>query len=125
MYATPSSNFSLLGLLPSYCKWINMGPPIGWRWVCRTGGGGGEKIIMPKGWSPYNVSGFGALGVAQQQNQELIDMAAAATTKPSDIGTPPITNGGFDIMQFLTDNWIWIAIAVAGVLIFPRILKKR
>lgn len=92
------------------CRWIYMGQEMGYRWVC------GENFA-PGG----NLRGLGRFGALDPTAV----LATPAIQKGVNEVVPPITNGGFDIMQFLTDNWIWIAAGLAAVVILPMILKKK
>lgn len=69
-----NQSLSGLGKAPSGCRWINMGPPLGWVWVCFGGGG----------YSVYKQDGT-LLGVSSQQlpycdelaNQNIFDQVIA------------------------------------------------
>ena len=111
MYQTPASRYSTLGLQTSGCRWIYMnGQPI---WTCR--GGGGERLRYP------GVFGFGAAEPAQPMPLPVVNTYNGEKKKEESV----VTNGGFDIMQFITDNWIWLAVGVLGVILLPKLLKKR
>lgn len=109
---TASPGFPLLnglGRESSNCRWIWMGEQLGYRWVCFKG-----------------LDGLGAAARAcPAGDQKCIDATVNTGLDDTQIVPPPGTNGSFDIMKFVTDNWMWLAIGAAGLILIPMLIKKR
>lgn len=93
--------------------------PRGWTWnqqgnFCeQTSGGGSNRIkrIMP-------LYGTAAPATPKTQNETVNDVV----TDPFGTKTE---SGSFDIMQFISDNALWLGLGAAGLLAIFLFSKKR
>ena len=101
--------------------------PRGWTWnsagnFCEQTSGGGSARILRMPPMLFGASGINPTGAA---------VAAAAnetTTTPLDPTAPTskdFSAGGFDFMQFLSDNALWFGLGVAGVIAIMLLSKPK
>lgn len=95
------------------CRWIYMGNN-NWQWVCRNDQGGGNRIIK----LPGVMNGAAAPATPKTQNETVNDVV----TDPFGTKTE---SGSFDIMQFISDNALWLGLGAAGLLAIFLFSKKR
>ena len=98
--------------------------PRGWTWnsagnFCeQTSGGGSARILR----MPPVLFGASAVPAtpANGNNSETYDPSTDPTTKQYQE-----QNSGFDIMQFVSDNALWLGLAVAGVIAITMFAKPK
>lgn len=104
-FSPPSVSYTTgLGATNVECRWVKMTDGT-YRWTCFKTGGGGTRPMQLRGAGAAQAT---AHSVSESVNDQVNDLAP----------------GGFDFMQFLSDNWIWLAVAVGGVILITMMSKK-